>query len=142
MAEPLGFVLPCADSSAARCRRTLRAWLLTLCGPEELCATCEDLVFAVSEAVTNCVDHAYRDRPDGPVSVRCDLERSPGTGSSVVVRVGDGGAWRPPPADPGDRGRGLMMMRASVDEMDVRARTSGTTVTLRQGLRCPAPALI
>ncbi|RZT83445.1 anti-sigma regulatory factor (Ser/Thr protein kinase) [Pseudonocardia sediminis] len=140
MVEPLRIVLPCEASSAATSRREMRAWLLELCGPDQLCDTCDDLVFAVSEAVTNSIDHAYLTRPTGPVSLRCAVEESPdaASGLAVVVQVGDEGAWRTPPEDPGDRGRGLMMMRASVDAMDVQVHVSGTTVVLRTDLRCPS----
>jgi anti-sigma regulatory factor (Ser/Thr protein kinase) len=51
----------------------------------------------------------------------------------VVVTVHDRGRWRSP--DPlGDRGRGLRIIEALVDDMLVR-HEQGTTVVLRSGLR-------
>lgn len=141
MAELLRLELTCEASSAARSRRAMRSWLRSVCGHGELCEPCDDLVFAVSEAVTNCIDHAYRGLAAGAVSVQGSLER-PGddAGTAVVVHVADGGRWRTPRREPGDRGRGLMMMRASVGEMDVQARPSGTTVTFRKRSACLSPA--
>ena len=52
----------------------------------------------------------------------------------LTVGVRDEGTWRPPDRDPGDRGRGLLIMRQLVDGMVVRGE-HGTTVTLRTRLR-------
>jgi anti-anti-sigma factor len=52
----------------------------------------------------------------------------------LTVTVRDEGTWRPPDRDPGDRGRGLLIMRQLVDGMVVRGE-HGTTVTLRTRLR-------
>ena len=46
----------------------------------------------------------------------------------LTVTVRDEGAWRPPDRDPGDRGRGLLIMRQLVDtvvlEEEARGRPS------------------
>jgi anti-anti-sigma factor len=52
----------------------------------------------------------------------------------LTVTVHDEGTWRPPDRDPGDRGRGLLIMRQLVDGLVVRGE-HGTTVTLRTRLR-------
>jgi hypothetical protein len=53
--------------------------------------------------------------------------RSDGAGD-VVVSVADTGFWRPPPADPGLRGRGLRMISTLARDVDVCAGPTGTTV--------------
>jgi anti-anti-sigma factor len=52
---------------------------------------------------------------------------------TVVVR--DEGTWRPPDRDPGDRGRGLLIMRQLVDTVVFEEEPQGTTVTLSLRLR-------
>jgi anti-anti-sigma factor len=49
------------------------------------------------------------------------------------VTVRDTGAWRPPPADPGFRGRGLQLIGRLAIDLDVRRRAEGTTVHFRIG---------
>ncbi|MCW0216497.1 MAG: ATP-binding protein [Pseudonocardia sp.] len=152
-------VLPGDAATPARLRRSLAAWLRARCGRERLCETCEDVVLAVNEAVTNCVDHAYGTGPDGgPVTVHgvvddlpdrplpapllpdrgsaADVARAMTGAVGLTMSVADEGRWRPPPADPGNRGRGLSMIRACVDDVDIVCTDAGTTVTLRQVLGC------
>jgi anti-anti-sigma regulatory factor len=52
---------------------------------------------------------------------------------TVVVR--DEGSWRPPDRDPGDRGRGLLIMRQLVDRVTLVEESRGTTVTMSVRLR-------
>jgi anti-anti-sigma factor len=52
----------------------------------------------------------------------------------LTVSVRDDGTWRPPDRDPGDRGRGLLIMRQMVDRV-VLEEDLGTTVTLSMRLR-------
>jgi serine/threonine-protein kinase RsbW len=146
VSEALRVVLRAGGRSPAQARRVLSSWLARVCGrgtgpadaPDD--AT-EDLVFAVSEAVTNCVDHAYRGGEPGAIRLvgRLDEDRDRDDGSSsreVTVAVSDEGAWCEPTADPGHRGRGLSMMRASVTAFDLVVGRGGTTVTMTQRLSC------
>jgi anti-anti-sigma factor len=52
----------------------------------------------------------------------------------LTVSVRDQGNWRPPDRDPGDRGRGLLIMRQMVDRVEL-TEGHGTTVTLSIRLR-------
>jgi serine/threonine-protein kinase RsbW len=159
VAADLELVLPSEATVAAQFRRAISAWLHTVCGRREPCETCDDVVYAVSEAVTNCVDHAYPDRERGPITVRATVDGDParvrGSASDVasapvIVRTGGGrrpagvtvsvsdeGRWRPPPAEPGDRGRGLRMIRAYMDSVEIVRGDSGTTLILWCKLECP-----
>jgi PAS domain S-box-containing protein len=84
----------------------------------------EDLELTVGEAVANAVEHAY---PDGPGEFRCSVARR-GTGDAVDVEVADDGAWRPPPADRGFRGRGLEIIERLALSSSVDRGPAGTTV--------------
>jgi anti-sigma regulatory factor (Ser/Thr protein kinase) len=87
----------------------------------------DDVATALYEALTNVLDHAYPDE-GGPVRVvaRLDLEGRPW----LEIEVVDRGAWRPAPADPGHRGRGLQLLAAIADGHDVRHDPAGTRVLL------------
>ncbi|HTX30172.1 MAG TPA: ATP-binding protein [Solirubrobacteraceae bacterium] len=92
----------------------------------------ENLRLAVSEAITNCVVHAYPDPPPGDVTVKAwvgdDREL-------VVVVLDDGAGFRAAPANPG-LGIGLGVMAEVSDSLAVSTRDGrpGTAVTLRFGL--------
>jgi serine/threonine-protein kinase RsbW len=76
-----------------------------------------DLEVAVSEAVTNSVEHGNPDLEDGGVLVKCET-----TGDYMIVEVEDHSAAESIPLDPEtcdatkERGRGILMMRALMDE--------------------------
>jgi len=82
---------------------------------------------AVGEAVANSIEHAYRRGAGGLGAVRVSIERHQG---DVVVLVEDDGEWRLD-ADPCfTRGRGLPLMRALVDLVDIVSDGRSTTVRL------------
>ncbi len=89
-----------------------------------------DLVLAVGEAASNAVEHAYHERPAG----RVELEARIDADDTVHIEVRDHGHWRDLPA-PGNRGRGLDLMRVITDSLDVERRGGGTTLTLRRRVR-------
>jgi serine/threonine-protein kinase RsbW len=121
---------PRAPSSV---RRALRACLADLEVPEDMAA---DMVLAVDEAVSNAVDHAYlgRDRTGHLVvvgEVRDDAAaETDDDRRRLRVTVSDFGSWRPIPADPGHRGRGLLMMSECAASASVVSTDAGTQVTL------------
>jgi anti-sigma regulatory factor (Ser/Thr protein kinase) len=87
-----------------------------------------DLQLAIGEAVSNGIEHGYRDRAAGPVEI--DLEIRPdGPRRLLAVRVRDHGRWRPAPARSGHRGRGLAMIRSLSQDMSVTNDAHGTEVT-------------
>lgn len=95
----------------------------------------EDLILAVSEAVTNVVDHAYRNvETPGCVEVDIELTYEPdhedGPERWVTIAVTDYGIWRSERADKGFRGRGLQMIQACTDWRYLERRTVGTRVTM------------
>jgi serine/threonine-protein kinase RsbW len=89
----------------------------------------EQLVLAVAEACNNAILHAAGD--DFTVSVVVD-------GGRALVTVTDHGTGFVPPARPSMPGphatghRGLALMQALVDDVDVVSDAAGTTVMLTQ----------
>jgi PAS domain S-box-containing protein len=140
---PLRLRLPAEPARLGELRGTVARWCAAIgMGEDGL----TDLQLALGEAVTNSVEHAYLGRE--PEGVEVDLDRLPG--GAVGVRVADSGSWRPPPDDPGFRGRGLALIGDIVSDLDVRRGPDGTTVRFRapavpvdtppRTARRPAPA--
>ena len=111
-------------------RHRLAAWLRAAGVPDELAA---DIVLVVNEACTNCVEHAYRGHRVGTML----LEASVADGQ-VRTRVTDTGSWKTPAANPGNSGRGLVLMRALGDAMEIHSTTTGTAVDIAFGLQAEA----
>jgi anti-anti-sigma factor len=85
---------------------------------------------AVGEACANAAEHAYRGTEPGPMSVVAVVD----VDGVLTVTVRDQGTWRPPDRDPGDRGRGLLIMRQLLDGVTLQ-EGPGTTVTMSMRLR-------
>ena len=135
LVAPLHLWFAARADQLAVVREAMRTWLASAgveTGDGEL------VVLAAGELCANSVEHAYPPGSDAAVEVA--LAREPGGVLTLVVR--DRGRWRPPPADPGDRGRGLGIVRALMHTVDVDPGGEGTTVSVRYrpGAAPPAPA--
>jgi anti-sigma regulatory factor (Ser/Thr protein kinase)/putative methionine-R-sulfoxide reductase with GAF domain len=108
----------------ARVRQALRRWLQAQAVEREVEI---EIIIAVSEACANAIEHAYGPSR-GSFTVRA--ERRDGY---VEVRVRDLGRWQPPRGE--HRGRGLKIIEAAMDEVDVHAGNAGTAVTMRRKLK-------
>lgn len=90
----------------------------------------EGMVLAISEAVSNAVVHAYRDRPtpgEVEVEVAFELEEPP-----VSVHVRDTGSGFRPAADSPGLGLGLPLMASVTEHFEIRpASGGGTEIVLR-----------
>jgi anti-sigma regulatory factor (Ser/Thr protein kinase)/anti-anti-sigma regulatory factor len=127
--EPLTISVRASPESLGEVRGRFSAWL------DEFRAGEDDRValeLSVVEAVTNSIEHAFTG-PPGEVRVDATLDRA----GTVGVTIRDDGRWKPPRADPGFRGRGLMMMREFSDEFQLDISTTGTTVGLAKVLSSP-----
>jgi PAS domain S-box-containing protein len=123
MADRFSIALPAEPEALASMRALVRRWLRHAEGSEQEVA---EITTACGEAATNAVEHAAASgsRPfevDGVVR-----------GREVEITVRDHGAWRPP--RDGDQGRGLSLMRALMDAVDVTPTSEGTIVRLRRVL--------
>jgi anti-anti-sigma factor len=118
---PLRLVLPAEAPVLRELRAAVLAWAAAA-GIEE--DDVYDLQLAVGEAAANAVEHAYRGRPSGVMSV--ELARDADGGIDAHVR--DEGSWRPIPDDKGYRGRGLELIRDVSSRMQLHHGPEGTEV--------------
>jgi serine/threonine-protein kinase RsbW len=119
--ELLVIEVPANADRLAEVRTRLSRWLGTVgaSGP-----IVNDIVLAVDEACTNCIEHAYADIDSGLIHIDAVSQDS-----EITVEVSDSGVWRTPtPAR--NRGRGLSIMRAVAAHVDLDESTSGTTVRM------------
>lgn len=95
-----------------------------------------DIVLAVNEALSNAVEFAYLDIPDGG-TVAIEARHRAGVGS-LTVTVADRGVWLPEdPVRSRNRGRGIPLMRMLADDTTIESTDAGTRVQLRFD-RCAA----
>jgi anti-sigma regulatory factor (Ser/Thr protein kinase) len=122
--EVLSMRLPTNPPVLAEVRRMLRRWLLARDVSE---ADIREIVLAVSEACANAIEHAYSPAP-------AEFEVT-ATASEDELRfvVRDEGAWRSPRGV--NRGRGLNVVRAAMDDVEVRPSDTGTEVVMTRRVR-------
>lgn len=135
VAESIHFELVPALVAPSIARDRFGRWLHDLRWPA---AQREDLVLALSEAISNSVEHGYQihdgsarqDIGAGTVEVRARmLVEATGT-RRIALTVRDHGRWREPVAPARFRGHGLSIIRACADELSIDGDAAGTTLTL------------
>jgi PAS domain S-box-containing protein len=115
---------PATPETLASMRAVLRRWLRHVGGDEQEIA---EIVTACGEAATNAIEHSGSGGGASfEVSGRLERDR-------VRITVRDYGVWRTPRT--GDQGRGLSLMRALMDSVEVTPTPEGTTVRLERTLR-------
>ena len=96
----------------------------------------DDIKTAVSEAVTNCIVHGYRNQQSGEIVISCTL-----SGNTITTKITDFGrgidnveqAMQPffTTVSTGERsGMGFTVMKAFCDSVSVESGNGQTTVTL------------
>ncbi len=85
------------------------------------------LLTATGEAIANAVEHAYALAP-GLVRVQATLNDD-----LLLITIEDEGKWKPA-ARRDDRGRGLPLMRALMDAVEIRTHQARTEVRLTMAL--------
>lgn len=99
-------------------------------------AQVEELVLAVSEAVSNSVEHGYdvpHDTVDHPGVIELDAEVTASVDGLRQARftVRDHGRWREPDSSEATmRGHGMLIMRTCTNEFTIDGTADGTTVVL------------
>jgi serine phosphatase RsbU (regulator of sigma subunit)/anti-sigma regulatory factor (Ser/Thr protein kinase) len=111
-------------------RRELRQWLEDE-GASEV--ETQDVLVACGEALSNAVEHAYPGEHAGEVELH--VTRDPD--GLLVASVRDFGHWRAPAAE-GDRGRGIVLMEALMDAVEIVRGRAGTRVSMRRRIERPA----
>jgi anti-anti-sigma factor len=120
--RPLSTRLPADPAQLAGVRRAVSAWAR---GTGLRAETADDLQLALGEALANAVEHAYPGNGAG----ECQYTVARAIDGSVHVEVVDTGTWRPPPADRGFRGRGLEMIFALAQDVEVTHGADGPAGT-------------
>jgi anti-anti-sigma factor len=124
--EPFHAELPALPGALAPLRTRLDDWLNALDGSDEDTLA---IRFAVLEAVSNVIEHAY---PDAAGSVR--VEGLHDDAGRICMTVSDTGRWVPPPVRPNDRDRGFALIRSCMDTVEIDRTDSGTTVLMDRTL--------
>lgn len=83
------------------------------------------VLVALGEAIANAIEHGYRGEPGGQILLRIDTQHD-----HLVLTVEDFGRWRPfVPRE--ERGRGIELMHAFTDGVQIRSSRESTTIVLR-----------
>lgn len=125
MTEEFSIAIDAVPQLVPVVRRAVANWLGAAGWPG---FAADELVVAVSEAVTNSVEHAYRERPVGRVAVEVTV-RVAGGFRQVDLVVTDFGRWWPGDPDP-LRGNGLALIRALTADSAVETDERGTRVAM------------
>jgi serine/threonine-protein kinase RsbW len=107
-------------------RDRVDAWLVRHRWPAE---ESHDIVYAVSEAVSNVCEHAYHRQEAGTVEVTADVEHPTAQTRRVRVAVTDEGRWHQRATRSFTRGRGLRVIRAMMAGVRLRRGTDATPGT-------------
>lgn len=130
-AQPEQAVLafPAVAESVTRARYEVRSFV------EGLGARSDEIELAVSEAMSNAVQHGFRGREPGAIEVRLNL-LVPDT--LLVSVIDDGSGMSPDPGSDG-LGYGLALIGRLSDGFEINSVGRGTEVKMRFALK-PAPA--
>ena len=107
----------------------MRSWLIAAGIDHE---QAQDVLVAAGEAVTNAIEHGYRNADgEGTITLHAISEVD-----QLHLTITDGGTWKPKdsPAQ-SHRGRGIQIMRALMEDVDILPETTGTTVRLSTRIR-------
>jgi anti-anti-sigma factor len=124
---PLRLELAAEATALREARERIRGWL----DAEGLGqAEAADVVLAASEALANSAEHAYpHGEPPSRALMSVEVARDSGDALTIVVR--DRGRWKPP-GDAAHRGRGLPLIRALMESVEVSSGDHGTVVRMRR----------
>ena len=121
----------CVDS-VPRARRAAVAWARTQHVPEEVL---QAVALAVTEAATNVVVHAYRDR-ERPAAFELELERDE---HGLRIGVHDDGIGMAPRADSPGLGLGMPLIASVTERLEIfNTESGGTHVSMRFAVAVPA----
>jgi anti-sigma regulatory factor (Ser/Thr protein kinase) len=124
---PLRLRLLAVPTAASITRHRLRRWLSALCWTDD---QADDMVLAASEAVSNCIEHAYPPGATGHLELHARVVEEPASSARrVELTIQDHGSWKPAADDHAHR-RGLALMRGCTERLSISHSNYGTTVTL------------
>jgi len=117
---PLLLETEASADQLAPIRHRLGSWLKGADVPDALA---RDIVLVVNEACTNSIEHAYRGDTVG--TMRLEVESVDG---EVRARIADSGSWKTPGQEPGHGGRGMVLVKAVSDSVEIDCAPTGTTI--------------
>ena len=121
--------LPADLTTLSSVRTALGTWL----GSQGVDSpTTRDVVLATSEVIANAAEHGAGGGAENFVRLRAEVVEDAESLPQIVITVEDEGQWRPGHPST-ERGRGLGIIRALVDDVTIH-RDGGTTVVLRHAL--------
>ncbi|WP_041289439.1 SpoIIE family protein phosphatase [Kribbella flavida] len=123
---PLELDVASGFGGLAATRAALRTWL-DRCGlaPE----VAQNVLVAAGEACANAIEHGNRFDSGGRIRLLAAA-----TADDLHLTVVDNGRWKTPESTSDDdrrRGRGLVLMKALMDEVTITTDSTGTTVALQ-----------
>lgn len=132
LVEPprIALTMPADPAKLSDLRKELRAWLEGTGYADDA----DGVLLSVGEACSNAIEHAYDFDPHEVVDIRAEIE-----GTRLTVTVADSGSWKRPDPNGVQRGRGLTLIQAFMDDYKIENGT-GTTVYLRKELSNGRPA--
>ncbi len=119
----LSLRLPAVPSSLSMLRQAVRRWLTGMGAGD---ADAHEIIVACSEAASNVIEHAY-----GLTGGMFELSAERRDGE-IAIHLRDWGRWRDQRGD--DRGRGLALIRALMDDVEL-THDDGTRLLMRRRLR-------
>jgi serine/threonine-protein kinase RsbW len=121
---------PAYPRHLAALRAEVRRWLAPLALPGD---AKNDLLLAVNEAASNCIEHAYTPATvDGTVELTFWTEPQ-----GVCVEIVDHGRWQTPCSQPTGRGRGIALIQKLIPVVLIHHDSRGTRVLLSHPLPGP-----
>jgi PAS domain S-box-containing protein len=119
----LDLSVPAEAAGLSSLRSSVRAWLSA---NDVATEAIDEITLACHEAAANSVEHGYGGQ-GGEIVLRLRREAD-----VVVIEIVDQGAWDP--VEKQDRGMGIPLMRALMDDVVIERDAFGTTVTQRKRL--------
>ena len=121
---PLDLTFPAESDQLAPVRATLRNWLNQCDLPPR---AIQDVLVAAGEACANAVEHGHRHAPGEQVRLRAAA-----TVTQLQLTVTDTGRWKASqPATRANRGHGIPLMRALMQQVTIEPGDAGTTVDMQ-----------
>jgi PAS domain S-box-containing protein len=118
---PLQMTFPAESGQLAPVRSALRDWLTRCALPTQMA---QGVLLAAGEACANAIEHGHRGSPGAPVELRAEAYAD-----RLRLTIADTGRWKDPTVNP-DRGRGVGLMRAMMQHVNIESGAAGTTVDM------------
>jgi PAS domain S-box-containing protein len=121
--EGFSLTLPAEPSALPGVRHAVQRWLARVDATEQ---ETYELSVACSDACSNAIEHAY-----GPLHGEFEITASL-VDADVRIEVRDHGRWRPQRSS--ERGRGLSLIEALTDTLEIDSGSGGTRLAMRRRL--------